>query len=391
MRFYVFIAKKLMNSNKGIGKFTGLISKIGIAIGSLALILAVSILNGFENQLNKKISDFDGHIKISGIGFNFDTSIFDSFKEILMISPNRERQGIIDYKSNRKVVTFKEINMDLLEDFYQLPIIGNIPNDEQILIGYDIANRLGIKVGDKIIISSPLDRISMLSFIPVLKVQVSGLFYSKILDYDDRFIFLSKELGGKLFNSSSKNNYLDIKIKNDSSKDYLKEEISQLFDSKITVQSWEDKHSTLVKAMKMEKIGSIVALSLIILVASFNMTATLSLLTIKKIRDIGILRILGANLKTVRKILIAQAFLIGSIGTIFGIFFGVGIVFLQNKFGIISLPNHIYAMDLLPMVLNIDDVLIIFLICFLFITISGLFAGNRVTNFDPLEALRWVK
>jgi len=391
MKLYIFIARQFMNSNKGVGKFTSLISKVGIAIGSLALILAVSILNGFENQLNKKISDFDGHIKISGIEFNYNTSILDNFEEILMISPNRERRGIIDYKSKRKVITFKEINMELLEEFYQLPIIGDLPNKDQILIGHDIANRLGIKVGDKIIISSPLDQISMLSFPPVLKIQVSGLFYSKILDYDDRFVFISREVGKKLFNSSSQNNYLDIKIKNGINKDYLKEKISQLFDDKVTVQSWEDKHSTLVKAMKMEKVGSIMALSLIILVASFNMAATLSLLTIKKIREIGILRILGANLRDVRKILIAQAFLIGSIGTILGISFGIGIVILQNKFGIISLPSHIYAMDLLPMVLTMKDVLTIFFICFFFITISGLFAGNRVSNFDPLEALRWVK
>ncbi|OUW79938.1 MAG: hypothetical protein CBD77_01270 [bacterium TMED217] len=391
MKLYLFIARQFLASNKGVGKFTGIISKVGIAIGSLALVIAVSVLNGFEEQLNKKISDFDGHIKVSGIGFNYDISIINNIKGIIMVSPNRERRGIISFESKRKVVTFKEINTDLIEQFYQLPIIGKYPNKDQVLIGYDIASRLGVKVGDEIIISSPLDQISILGFSPAVKIQVSGLFYSKILDYDDKFIFIPENIGQRLFQSIANTNYLDIKIKDAGYEEIIKEKLNQLFNGNIKVQSWEDRHSTLVKAMKMEKIGSIIVLSLIILVASFNMVATLSLITIKKIKDIGILRLLGANLKDIRKILVSQALIIGSTGTLFGIFFGIIIVFFQNKLGVISLPNDIYAMDLLPMVLTFKDILIIFLICFFFIVIPGFFAGNKVSKFDPLEALRWTK
>ena len=391
MKLYLFIARQFLASNKGVGKFTGIISKAGIAIGTLALIIAVSVLNGFEEQLNKKIGNFDGHIKVSGLGLNYNTSNIEGIEGIEMVSPNRERRGLIGFESKRKVVTFKEINTDLIEEFYQLPIIGNYPNDNQVLVGYDIASRLGIKVGNEIIISSPLDQASMLGFPPALKIQVSGLFYSKILDYDNKFIFISKNAGERLFHSVSNTKYLDIKISNNDDEKYIMEKLNQLFEDNIKVQSWEDRHSTLVKAMKMEKFGSIIVLSLIILVASFNMVATLSLITIKKIRDIGILRLLGANLKDIRKILIVQAFIIGSVGTFFGIFFGIVVVFLQNNFGIISLPSDIYAMDVLPMILTIKDVLLITSICFVFIVIPGFFAGNKVSKFDPLEALRWTK
>ncbi len=391
MKLYLFIARQFLASSKGVGKFTGIIAKAGIVIGSLALIIAVSVLNGFEKQLNNKISDFEGHIKVSGVGFNYNSSIIDGIEGIIMVSPNRERRGLINYESKRKVVTFKEINTDLIEKFYKFPIIGNYPNDNQVLVGYDIASRLGIKVGDEIIISSPLDQASMLGFPPALKSQVSGLFYSKILDYDNKFIFISKKAGERLFQSGSNTKYLDVKISDNVDKRYIMEKLSILYKGDIKVQSWEERHSILVKAMKMEKIGSIIVLSLIILIASFNMVATLSLITIKKIRDIGILRLLGANLKDIRKILIAQAFIIGSAGTFFGIFFGITVVFLQNKLGIISLPSDIYAMDVLPMILTIKDVLIISSICFVFIAIPGFFAGNKVSKFDPLEALRWTK
>jgi len=391
LKLYLFIARQFLASSKGVGKFTGIISKSGIAIGSLALIITVSVLNGFEKQLNKKISNFDGHIKVSGLGFNYNTSNIEGIEGIEKVSPNRERRGLISFESKRKVVTFKEINTDLIEEFYQLPIIGKYPNDNQVLVGYDIASRLGIKVGDDIIISSPLDQASMLGFSPALKIQVSGLFYSKILDYDNKYIFISKNAGERLFQSVANAKYLDIKISNSDDKIFIMEKLRQLFKGSIKVQSWEDRHSTLVKAMKLEKIGSIIVLSLIILVASFNMVATLSLITIKKIRDIGILRLLGANLKDIRKVLIVHAFIIGSAGTFFGIFLGIVVVFLQNNFGIISLPSDIYALDVLPMILRVKDVLIIASICFVFIAIPGFFAGNKVSKFDPLEALRWTK
>ena len=391
MRFHFFIASRFLDSNRGVGRFTGIISKLGIAIGSFALIIAISILNGFELQVNKKIIDFDGNIKISGIGLNDDLSLLNDLDEITMISPNRERRGLISYESKQKVVTFKEIDTDIIDEFYQLPIIGNYPTKEQILVGYDIASRLGIKVGDEIIISSPLDQTLMLGFPPAFKVQVSGLFYSKILDYDDKFVFISNNTGNKLFRHASQTNFIDIKTKDNNRQKYLKKKISKLFDDKIKVESWEDRHATLVKAMNMEKIGSIIVLSLIILVASFNMTSTLSLITIKKIKDIGILRVLGTKTGDIRRILFAQALIIGGKGTFIGIFFGIAFVYIQNMFGIIRLPSDIYAIDVLPMDLSFADLFIITLICFIFITLPGLSSGKKVSNFDPIEALRWIK
>jgi lipoprotein-releasing system permease protein len=141
----------------------------------------------------------------------------------------------------------------------------------------------------------------------------------------------------------------------------------------------------------MEKIGSIIVLSLIILVASFNMVATLSLITIKKIKDIAILRVLGAKISDLRKVLFIQALIIGGGGGFIGILTGIGFIYLQNMFGFISLPSDIYAMDVLPMILSITDVLIVSLICFCFIIIPGWVSGKKVSKFDPIKALRWTK
>tara|TARA_Y100001970_G_scaffold178937_1_gene217807 strand:- start:4000 stop:5175 length:1176 start_codon:yes stop_codon:yes gene_type:complete len=390
MRFF-FIANRFLNSNKGTGKFTGIVTTIGITIGCFALIISVSVLNGFKYKVNNKIKNFEGDIKISGIRLNDDMSILDRVDEIKIVSPNRERRGVIINGSKQKVVTFKEINTNIIKHFYKIPIIGDYPNSKQVLVGYDIASRLGIKVGDEIIISSPLDQKMILGFSPSKKLQVSGLFQSKILDYDNKFVFIPKNIGMKLFKNKNQMNIFDIKIKNSENMLRVKKDLIQLLGENIKIESWKDRHSTLVKAMNMEKIGSMIVLSLIIFVASFNMMATLSLITIKKIKDIGIFRVLGSTVNDTQKLLFAQAIIIGGRGTLFGIFFGVGFVLFQNLSGFIKLPGDIYAMDTLPMNLTTFDMLIIISISLILVIIPGWFSARKVSNLRPIEAIRWVK
>ena len=390
MRFF-FIANRFLNSNKGTGKLTGIVSIIGIGTGCFALIISVAVLNGFKSQVNKKIKDFEGDIKISGIEISDDVSIFEEVGEIKIVSPNRERKGVIINGSKQKVVTFKEINTKILKHFYEIPIIGDYPNSEQALVGYDIASRLGIKVGDEIIISSPLDQKMILGLIPSKKLQVSGLFYSKILDYDNKFVFIPKNIGSKLFKNKNQIDAFDIKLKNPAKIMDIKRNLIHSLDKNFKIESWEDRHITLVKAMNMEKIGSMIVLSLIILVASFNMMATLSLITIKKMKDIGIMRVLGSTVNDIQKVLFAQAIIIGAKGTLFGIILGVGLVLIQNLLGFIKLPGDIYAMDILPMRITFFDMTIIMLISFILIFIPGWFSARKVSSFKPIEAIRWVK
>ena len=390
IRFF-FIANRFLNSNKGTGKLTGLVSTLGITVGCFALIISVSVLNGFKSQVNNRIKDFEGDLKISGIGLNHDAEIFDGVDEIKIVSPNRERKGIIINGSKQKVVVFKEINMDIVNHFYNIPIIGEYPNNNQALVGYDIASRLEISVGDDIIISSPLDQKMVMGFSPSKKLQVSGLFQSKILDYDNKIVFIPKNIGKTLFRKKNQVNAFDVKIKNPEKIMTVKSHLNESLGENIKVESWADRHSTLVKAMNMEKIGSIVVLSLIILVASFNMMATLSLITIKKIKDIGVLRVLGLSINDTKKVLFAQAIIIGGRGTIFGIILGVSLVVIQNLFGFVKLPGDIYAMDILPMVLTIFDIVIIILISLILIIIPGWFSARKVSNIEPIEAVRWVK
>jgi len=391
MNLYYHIAKQFFCSLNHIGRITKKISIIGIGLGSFALIISISVLNGFEHKLDEKISNFDGHIRISGIEQKFDISGIELLEGIVSTSFSLDRKGIINHSSDQSVVTFKQVDYNKIKSFYKIPFVGDNPNENEILIGNDIAARLGVRVGDEVIISSPLDNGSFLGFPPAIKTKVSGIFYSKILDYDNKYIFISNNIGKKLFHNISNLKSLDVKVKNSFEIDSIKKRLVSLLGTRKTIESWKDRNSALVSAIEMEKIGSIFVLSLIILVASFSMSSTLSLITIKKIKDIGILRLLGMKLGDIRKIIIFQTLIIGLKGLFWGMVCGAGLVSFQNFFNIISLPSDIYAMETLPMILTFKDIGMIFFINVFIIMIAGIFGGKKFLNHDPLELLKWVK
>ena len=391
MNLYYHIAKQFFLSLNDIGRITKKISIIGIGLGSFALIISISVLNGFEQKLDEKISNFDGHIRISGIEQRYDISEIELLEGIISTSFSLDRKGIINHSSDQSVVTFKQVDYNKIKSFYEVPFVGNNPNENEILIGNDVAARLGIRVGDEVIISSPLDNVSFLGFPPAIKTKVSGIFYSKILDYDNKYIFISNNIGKKLFHNISNLKSLDVKVKNSFEIDSIKKRLVSLLGTGKTIESWKDRNSALVSAIEMEKIGSIFVLSLIILVASFSMSSTLSLITIKKIKDIGILRLLGMKLGDIRKIIIFQTLIIGLKGLFWGMVCGVGLVSFQNFFNIISLPSDIYAMETLPMILTFEDIGMVFFINVFIIIIAGIFGGKKFLKHDPLELLKWVK
>lgn len=387
---HYFIAKNFLASMNTTGKITNVISVVGISLGSFALIISISVLNGFENKLDEKISNFDGHLRISNSISNDKLYRIKSLKEVKSVLLNYERKGIINYLSNLSLVTFKQVSADFFESFNEIPYVGALPLENEILVGNDIASRLGIRTGDIVKISSPLDKKFILGFPPILEVKVSGIFSSKILNYDNKYVFISKTIGKTLFPNVTENHFIDVKIHHSSKIDQTRMALSNIIESK-TISSWRDRNVALVGAIQMEKIGSIVVLSLILLVASFSILSTIYLITIRKIKDLGILRFLGMKMDDVHYLILYQAIIIGFKGVCIGFVLGIAVVLFQNIFKIISLPNDIYAMEVLPMVLAPEDIIIILIINIFFILSTGFYGARKFLKYDPLEMLKWVK
>jgi lipoprotein-releasing system permease protein len=160
---------------------------------------------------------------------------------------------------------------------------------------------------------------------------------------------------------------------------------------KLSINSWEDLHKALITAMRLERLGALAVLCLIILVSSFNLISTLVLVIIQKIRQIGILRAIGSSSKNIRKIVLIQGVLIGGIGASIGIVASLLLITIQNIYGIIPIPSDIYFINQLPMIIKPNDVLIVMFISLIFIIVSSLIASRQAIIIGIRDSLQWEK
>jgi lipoprotein-releasing system permease protein len=399
MNFSTYIAKRFMLGGKGAGtsRFTGWIAIVGMAIGCFALIISIAVLNGFELQVAEKIIGFEGDLRVSRINSELVQDVSKYLKNdenIYQIEPFMERKGIVLTKNNDvRMVSFKAVSFDNIIEFYNLGLDSNIilKDTPQIFLGTLLAERLQVGVGDNIKLMSPIDSPLQIGLPRILNAEVAGIFQIDVLDYDDRIVFLPLKYGKQLFLRKKSVDGYDTRLVDRNNIDVVKEELGTQFGPNSRIESWEDIHQGLFNAMKMERIGAIFVLSLIVLVAAFNLTSTLVLVTYQKIREIGILRTLGASAKVIKSIIIKQGIIIGGVGAVVGLLLSIGIVILQNYYGFIPLPQDIYAFNKLPMILSVWDVILVPFIAFLLIILSSYIAAKRAMLIEPKEAVHLEK
>ena len=397
MNTSTYIAKRFLFGERGVGtsRFTGLIAITGMAVGCFALILSIAVLNGFEKKVTEKIRGFEGDLRLSGTSLDF----IDTQKQladepgISSYMPFMERKGLIVGDGNiLRIATLKAVNMNKVSFFYQLGVneIERNSSDFPIIIGQLLASRLQLAVGDYVKLMSPIDHPSQFGLPRKVQVKVVGIFQGNVLDYDDRLVFVPLSVGKLLFTRKKVLDGIDIRLTAETEINVIRERLLNRF-PRMTIESWENIHESLFQAMRMERIGAIAVLSLIILVASFNLTSTLVLITIQKIREIGILRAVGATTGMIRSILIKQGFMIGGIGAAVGLGLSFLVVIIQVNFGLFRLPKDIYFIDNLPMILSVQDVILVPFIAVVLISISSGLAAQRAVLIQPKDAVHMEK
>ena len=391
MNFSLKIAKRFMIGGKGSGpsRLTGWISIIGLTIGCMAMILSVSILNGFESRVVSKIIGFEGDLRITNVK---DWSKFESYISSLngvkstMLFQKR-KSLLIGRNNSQRMVELKSIEIPKISEFYDLNIKQvNSSKTQQIILGEMTARRLNLNLGDEVRILSPIDNGSAWGLPIQVQCIVSGIFNVQVLDLDDKIAFISKDVGQKLFLRKNGPDGLDIRLDKNSDSQIIANMIKNKF-TNIKVNKWSDLHSELFNAMRFERIGALFVLSLIIVVACFNLITTLILVTAQKIRQIGILQVMGCSQKVIKTIIMSQGVMIGSIGITAGLIFGVIIIILQNTYGLIPLPEDVYFISFLPMNIYFYDIITILSISFGMVILSVSIAAKRSTMISTLDAV----
>ena len=398
MRFELLIAKKFMLGGSGSGpsRLNGWVSIIGMIIGTFAILISLSVMNGFEERVIKKLIGFEGDLRITSTESANLKNVFNQIIPNPLIDKAllyKERVGLILAKDDSKrVVTFKSINMDKLSSFYNIDYINNakVESEKGVAIGYLLAQRLNIDIGEQLTIMSPIDQSNSIGLPLLMNVKVSKIFNSEVLDFDDRVVFISEEIGDRIFLRKKNYDGIDIRLKDRNKLSHLKLKLQNDYKN-FSIKSWEDLHEALITAMRLERLGAMAVLCLIILVSSFNLVSTLVLVIIQKIRQIGILRALGSSNADIRKIILFQGVLIGGVGASIGIIASLLLVIIQNIYGIIPIPSDIYFISQLPMIIKPNDVIIVMLISLIFITVSSLIASRQAIIIGIRDSLQWEK
>ena len=379
-------------------------SFIGISLGVAVLIIVMSVMNGFRSELTKKIIGFNAHITINSYDSFLDNEKINDQKlkriiEKSIISNNAE--GIIIHKDYTKGILLKGYksldfkNLDIVE---KKSFFGNRNlNFKTISIGRELSYILNVKIGDKIAIMSPSGIQTIIGKLPKQEVySISSIFETGIVDFDQNVAFININDLESLFNLENKSRYLEIFLKNPYEIEKSKKIISNIFESNI-IYSWADLNKTLFSALKVERNVMFIILTLIVIVAAFNIISGLTILVKNKTREIAILKSLGVQNFSIKKIFFMVGFLIGTISTIFGVIIGVLFSlyienirkFISKTFDLVLFPDEIYFLEKIPSQIDIYSILIIIFCSIVITTIVSLYPAAKAAKLNTSRALKY--
>lgn len=399
-----FIAKKYFFSKKRVGMIsaTAAISILGFAVGVWALITALSVLGGFEREVREKILTIDSHIKIEkeiGEGIEDWESLINDIEKTVnpkAVSPYLMGKAVIKNKLKQGVILLKGTNDTGLREVTDIAssiVEGSASlrgdNMAGIIIGRNIAERLLAGIGDTVTVINPLTMNSPFSIPQTARFEVTGIFSANIFNYDDVYSYVHYEEAQKFMRFGKKVTGIEMSFSDFSDSFPASEKLIESNLEGMKILTWFDLHRDLLGAMKLEKLGAFVVLSLIILVAGFNVVSSLVMMVMTKRREIGILKAMGANDKSIRKIFVFTGMFSGVIGVIGGSLIGLIMVFLQNEFGFLKLPSEVYFISVLPVDISVVEIGAVIFVSILMGIIATIYPSRKASNLDPIEAIRY--
>ncbi len=384
--------------NDGFLNIISIFSFIGISLGVAVLIIVMSVMNGFRTELITKIVGFNAHAVVQAENKPLkNIQDLDLAKNIV----SNDGEAVILSKNITKGVFLKGY---LESDFRNLQIVKNKEffgsqnlNDNNISIGKELSFNLNVEIGDTITVMSPAGIQTLVGTLPKQKkFKIVSIFDSGLSDYNENIAYINLETLESFFNKNKEDRFLEFYFKDPKNIEIHKKNLIALFPDAL-VYTWSDMNKSLFSALKVERNVMFIILSLIIIVAAFNIISGLTILVKNKTRDIGILKSIGVSSKSIKKIFFLVGFFIGTSATLFGVVVGTLFSiyvenirqFISNIFGISLFPEDIYILDTLPSEININSIIIISL-CSIFATILvSIYPASKASSLDTVKTLKY--
>ncbi len=390
--------------------FISLISMLGMALGVLALIVVLSVMNGFQKEIRARMLGATPHLEIVADGGRVENwhPIMDAatrHTQVLAAAPYVSGQGMLSYGQSVQGVMVRGIDPALERSITELSNkvkVGSLDDlrsgEFGVVLGTDLARSLGVKVSDKVRLSTRQGQITPMGMIPRLKqFKVTGIFEIGMAPYDSSLALINIVDAQKLFRMGDAVTGISTKLRDVDQAPLVAAELQSRLPDDLYANDWTHQNSNYFRAVQMEKTMMFIILSLIVAVAAFNIVSTLVMAVTDKQADIAILRTLGATPRSIMKIFIVQGVVIGVIGTVLGSVGGIALAlnldvvipFIEHLFGVQFLDKGVYYISELPSDLRYPEVLLVSGLSFLISLLATLYPSYRASKTQPAEALRY--
>ena len=408
MSFAFFVARRYLFARRkqAFIYVISIMSILGVALGVAALVVVLGVYNGLTTDMRDKILGANAH----GIVMSYMPDAFADHPELLgevlktpgvtgatpfiytevMLSAGKGVKGLvlrgIDPRTAPSVLTM--LRKMKRGSIARLSQSDGLPG---IVIGEELAKRIGLGIGSRVNLLSPSGQKTAAGFQPRIRAfEVAAIFKTGMFEYDSSLAFVTLDACRDVLGlDPGFLSGIEITVDDVFKADVIAQRISSIVGSPFYARNWMEMNANLFAALKLEKIGMFILLAMVVLIGSFSIVATLVMLVMEKTKDIAVMLSMGATRRTIRRIFMLQGTIIGFVGTLLGYALGLTVGYLLKRYQFIKLPENVYTLDHLPIIITLSDVLIIgaaaMLLCFL----ATLYPARQASRLKPAEALRY--
>lgn len=408
MGFERFIARRYVRSKRQM-RFINiimLVSVIGITVGVAALIIVLSVFNGFNSVVTSVLVGFDPHVRVEparGGRMPMSDSVMRLIGgdlRIVAAAPYVANKALLVSGRMNRVVLVKGVDDSLIAEVSgvkQRTVLGTFafrdtPERAGVVLGLGLADRLGAMVGADLTILSPVgvDAMMMQMSQPLMReCTVVGIYDSNNKDYDAHYAYVSLATARALFDMGNTVSGVEMRLRTIGDADAVKEELQSFLGPAYRVSTWYDLHRDLYSVMKVERWTAYIILCLIVGVATFNVLGSLTMGVIEKRRDIGILKALGATSSSIMRVFMFEGILVGTIGTLLGAGIGLLVCYIQIHYQVFPLDPTVYIIPAIPVEVRWSDFVAVALASMLLSLLASLYPARRAAGLLPVQAIRW--
>ncbi len=415
-RYELFLAFRYLKARRkqAFTKIVSFVSVLGIAVGVAALIIALALLTGFQQDIQAKIIGANAHIVVWGFGeapmvdYPDVVDTVSGAPGVLSVAPAVLRPAMINNGFSLAFAMFKGIDPDAgTMDLLTRVVEGSVDDlrvrgqTDGALIGRGMADKMLLRVGDELqVMIYDQDWISPLGVggIKYRRLRVAGIFDAGMFEYDTAWVLVDLRTAQDMFSAfrdpeapegPGRASFVEIRVEDIYGTDAVMEDLQERLGPDYVMRDWKQMNSLFFAALELERLAMFVTISLIVFVAALNIVATLILMVMEKHRDIGILLSMGATRRGILYTFIFQGVFIGLMGTATGLTLGIGASWLADHYQIISLPAEVYYLSHVPFVVRPFDFIVIALMAVVISFVATLYPAWRASRLDPVEALRY--